>query len=135
MKTTPKPGASRAPPHFSYSPAQIGDAAGLGPGSVGMAVQATLLLGLLLVVLCPGDAALLEANGNLNCRCAKTTTAFIPLRKYESVEVRPVGSSCRRLEVLIKLKSLERICVDPNTLWVRKLLQDLPKLRKKAAPQ
>lgn len=45
-------------------------------------------------------SAILEANGNLNCRCAKTTTAFIPLRKYESVEVRPVGSSCRRLEVL-----------------------------------
>lgn len=61
MKTTPKPGASRAPPHFSYSPAQIEDAAGLGPGSVGMAVQATLLLGLLLVVLCPGDAG--EARG------------------------------------------------------------------------
>ncbi|POI26235.1 hypothetical protein CIB84_010015 [Bambusicola thoracicus] len=67
-----------------------------------MAVRAALLLGLLLVVLCPGDAAILEANGNLNCRCAKTTTAFIPLRKYESVEVRPVGSSCRRLEVLKK---------------------------------
>jgi len=28
----------------------------------------------------------------------------------------------------IKLKTLERICVDPNTPWVRKLLQDLPKL-------
>ncbi|NXK52494.1 IL8 protein, partial [Chauna torquata] len=71
---------------------------------------------------------LLEANGNLNCRCAKTTATFIPPRKYESVEVRPVGSSCRRLEVVIKLKSLQRVCVDPNTPWVKKLLQDLPKL-------
>ncbi|NXL87487.1 CXL13 protein, partial [Alectura lathami] len=71
---------------------------------------------------------LLEANGNLNCRCAKTTATFIPLRKYDSIEVRPAGSSCWRLEVLIKLKSLERICVDPNTAWVKKLLQDLPKL-------
>lgn len=44
--------------------------------------------------------ALLEANGNLSCRCAKTTAAFIHPSKYESVEVRPVGSSCRRLEVV-----------------------------------
>ncbi|NXF08665.1 IL8 protein, partial [Smithornis capensis] len=71
---------------------------------------------------------LLEANGNLSCRCRKTTTAFIPPRKYSSVEVRPVGSSCRRLEVVIKLKTLERVCVDPNTSWVKKLLQDLPHL-------
>lgn len=28
----------------------------------------------------------------------------------------------------IKLKSLERVCVDPNAPWVKKLLQDLPKL-------
>ncbi|NXK26252.1 IL8 protein, partial [Arenaria interpres] len=71
---------------------------------------------------------LLEANGNLSCRCAKTTRAFISPSKYSSVEVRPVGSSCRRLEVVIKLKTLERVCVDPNTRWVKKLLQDLPSL-------
>ncbi|NXX78783.1 IL8 protein, partial [Urocolius indicus] len=71
---------------------------------------------------------LLEANGNLSCRCAKTTRSFIPPEKYSSVEVRPVGSSCRRLEVVIKLKSLKSVCVDPNTLWVKKLLKDLRNL-------
>ncbi|NXC13908.1 IL8 protein, partial [Corythaeola cristata] len=72
--------------------------------------------------------ALLEANGNLSCRCAKTTKVFISPRKYSSVEVRPAGSSCRRLEVMIKLKTQERICLDPDTPWVKKLLQDLPHL-------
>lgn len=43
---------------------------------------------------------LLEANGNLSCRCAKMTRGFISPRKYSSVEVWPVGSSCRRLEVV-----------------------------------
>ncbi|XP_065490830.1 C-X-C motif chemokine 13-like [Caloenas nicobarica] len=100
-----------------------------------MAARAALLLGVLLAARPPGDAALLEANGNLSCRCAKTTRAFIPPRRYSSVEVRPVGSSCRRPEVVIKLKSLERVCVDPDTPWVKKLLQDLPNLRKKAAPR
>ncbi|NXP11775.1 IL8 protein, partial [Thinocorus orbignyianus] len=71
---------------------------------------------------------LLEANGNLSCRCAKTTSNFIYPWRYSSVEVRPVGSSCRRLEVVIKLKTLERVCVDPNAPWVKKLLQDLPNL-------
>ncbi|NXP56321.1 IL8 protein, partial [Heliornis fulica] len=71
---------------------------------------------------------LLEANSNLSCRCAKTTRSFIHPWKYRSVEVWPVGSSCRRLEVVIRLKSLERVCVDPDTLWVKKLLQDLPNL-------
>ncbi|NWQ79658.1 IL8 protein, partial [Columbina picui] len=71
---------------------------------------------------------ILEANGNLSCRCAKTTRAFIPPRRYSSVELRPVGSSCRRPEVLIKLKNMERVCVDPDAPWVKKLLQDLPNL-------
>ncbi|XP_010189812.1 PREDICTED: C-X-C motif chemokine 13-like [Mesitornis unicolor] len=93
-----------------------------------MATWAALLLGVLLATQRPTDTAILEANGNLSCRCAKTTRAFIPPRKYGSVEVRPRGSSCRRLEVVIKLKSLERVCVDPDAPWVKKLLQDLPNL-------
>ncbi|NWX22857.1 IL8 protein, partial [Aegotheles bennettii] len=71
---------------------------------------------------------LLEANSNLSCRCAKITKDFLHPRKYRSVEVRPVGSSCRRLEVVITLKSLEMFCVDPDAPWVKKLLQDLPNL-------
>ncbi|XP_064306742.1 alveolar macrophage chemotactic factor-like isoform X3 [Phalacrocorax carbo] len=110
-----------------------GDAAGARDGA-GMAARVALLLGVLLVTHRTGDAAILEANGNLSCRCAKTTRAFIPPWKYSSIEVRPVGSSCRRLEVVIKLRGQERVCVDPDTPWVKKLLQDLPKLRKKEAP-
>ncbi|XP_037230946.1 C-X-C motif chemokine 13-like [Falco biarmicus] len=99
-----------------------------------MAARVALLLGVLLVTHRPGGAALLEANGNLSCRCAKTTRTFIPPWKYSSIEVRPVGSSCWRQEVMIKLKSRERVCVDPDTPWVKKLLQDLANLRKKEAP-
>ncbi|XP_064272266.1 alveolar macrophage chemotactic factor 2-like isoform X1 [Passer domesticus] len=79
--------------------------------------------------------AILEANGKLSCRCLKSTRAFIPPERYSSIEVWPVGSSCRRPEVVIKLKSLKRVCVDPDTPWMKKLLQDLPHLRKKKAPR
>ncbi|NXR18116.1 CXL13 protein, partial [Cinclus mexicanus] len=71
---------------------------------------------------------ILEANGNLSCRCLKSTRAFIPPAKYSSVEVLPAGSSCRRPEVVIKLKSRKTVCVDPDTLWVKKLLEHLPHL-------
>ncbi|NWW14314.1 CXCL5 protein, partial [Oreocharis arfaki] len=71
---------------------------------------------------------ILEANGNLSCRCLKSTRDFISPNRYSSVEVWPVGSSCRRLEVVIKLKNLKRVCVDPDASWVKKLLQDLPHL-------
>ncbi|XP_066040864.1 C-X-C motif chemokine 13-like [Chamaea fasciata] len=101
-----------------------------------MAVRAALLLGVLLVSHHhPGDTAILEANSNLSCRCLKSTRAFIPPEKYSSVEVWPVGSSCRRPEVVIKLKSLKRVCVDPDAAWVKQLLQDLRHLRKKKAPR
>ncbi|RMC13598.1 hypothetical protein DUI87_08674 [Hirundo rustica rustica] len=93
-----------------------------------MAVRAALLLGVLLASHRPGDTAILETNGNLSCRCLKRTRAFIPPEKYGSIEVWPVGSSCRRLEVVIKLKNLKRVCVDPDTSWVKKLLQDLSHL-------
>uniref|UniRef100_A0A8B9QMZ4 Chemokine interleukin-8-like domain-containing protein n=1 Tax=Apteryx owenii TaxID=8824 RepID=A0A8B9QMZ4_APTOW len=87
-----------------------------------------LLACLLLLLLASHSAraALLEANGNLSCRCAKTTATFIPPRMYDSIEVRPVGSSCRRREVVIILKNRKRVCVEPNTPWVKKLLRDLP---------
>ncbi|KFR11397.1 Interleukin-8, partial [Opisthocomus hoazin] len=71
---------------------------------------------------------ILEVNGNLNCRCVKTASEYISPKRYESIEIRPVGSTCRRTEIMIKLRSLERVCVDPDAPWVKKLLQDLPNL-------
>lgn len=46
----------------------------------------------------------------------------LPLEGLDVVVPKP------RVFSRIKLKSLERVCVDPNALWVKKLLQDLPKL-------
>ncbi|NXX29689.1 IL8 protein, partial [Nicator chloris] len=67
--------------------------------------------------------AILEVNGNLSCRCAKTTSEYISPKKYESIEIRPVGSSCRRTEIIIKLRTSGKVCVNPEALWVKKLLK------------
>ncbi|KAI1238703.1 Interleukin-8, partial [Lamprotornis superbus] len=66
---------------------------------------------------------ILEVNGNLSCRCAKTTSEYISPKKYESIEIRPVGSSCRRTEIIIKLRTSGKVCVNPEAPWVKKLLK------------
>ncbi|KAL2304621.1 hypothetical protein Nmel_006572 [Mimus melanotis] len=134
-KTTATPGPP-VPPHFSYFPAQIEGCCG-GRGWAGMAVRAVLLLGLLLLSHQPGDTAILEANGNRSCRCLKSTRAFIPPAKYSSVEVWPVGSSCRRPEVVLTLKKNKRVCVTPEAPWIQLLIHKLTQRNgpKKALPR
>ncbi|XP_041315510.1 C-X-C motif chemokine 9-like [Pyrgilauda ruficollis] len=75
--------------------------------------------------------AILEVNGNLSCRCAKTTSEYISPKKYESIEIRPVGSSCRRTEIIIKLRTSGKVCVNPEAPWVKKLLKRIASTKKK----
>ncbi|XP_009873103.1 PREDICTED: C-X-C motif chemokine 13, partial [Apaloderma vittatum] len=77
----------------------------------------------LLVLFHSVQAAILEVNGNLNCRCVKTTSDYISPKRYESIEIRPVGSTCRRTEIIIKLKASGKVCVNPDAPWVKKLLK------------
>ncbi|XP_010175665.1 C-X-C motif chemokine 13 [Antrostomus carolinensis] len=92
---------------------------GLGTG---VPVLPWLLL-LLLVMSHSAHTAILEVNGNLNCRCVKTTSDYISPKRYESIEIRPVGSTCRRTEIIIKLKTSGKVCVNPDAPWVKKLLK------------
>uniref|UniRef100_A0A8C5IWZ4 Chemokine interleukin-8-like domain-containing protein n=1 Tax=Junco hyemalis TaxID=40217 RepID=A0A8C5IWZ4_JUNHY len=83
--------------------------------------------------ICSGSTsvpAILEVNGNLSCRCAKTTSEYISPKKYESIEIRPVGSSCRRTEIIIKLRTSGKVCVNPEAPWVKKLLKRIASTKK-----
>uniref|UniRef100_A0A8C3BU13 Chemokine interleukin-8-like domain-containing protein n=1 Tax=Cairina moschata TaxID=8855 RepID=A0A8C3BU13_CAIMO len=85
---------------------------------------ATELLGLLLLVMVMMMMSpILEVNGNLSCRCVKTTSDYISPKRYESIEIRPVGSTCRRTEIIIKLRTSSKVCVNPEAPWVKKLLK------------
>ncbi|XP_038034903.1 growth-regulated alpha protein-like [Anas platyrhynchos] len=98
---------------------------------------ATVLLGLLLLLLVmvmmsrSAHAAILEVNGNLSCRCVKTTSDYISPKRYESIEIRPVGSTCRRTEIIIKLRTSSKVCVNPEAPWVKKLLKRIASTKKK----
>ncbi|XP_017944543.1 alveolar macrophage chemotactic factor [Manacus vitellinus] len=97
----------------------------------GMGVPVLPWLLLLLVMSHSAHTAILEVNGNLSCRCAKTTSDYISPKKYESIEIRPVGSTCRRTEIIIKLRAAGKVCVNPEAPWVKKLLKRIASTKKK----
>ncbi|XP_065521160.1 alveolar macrophage chemotactic factor-like [Lathamus discolor] len=101
------------------------------PAGMGMGAPVLLWLLVLLVMSHLAYAAILEVNGNLNCRCIKTTSDYISPKRYESIEIRPVGSTCRRTEIIIKLKTSGKVCVNPDAPWVKKLLKRIASTKKK----
>ncbi|KAM6268244.1 C-X-C motif chemokine 2-like isoform 1-T1 [Spheniscus humboldti] len=101
------------------------------PAGVGTGAPVLLWLLLLLVMSHSARAAILEVNGNLNCRCVKTTSDYLSPKRYESIEIRPVGSTCRRTEIIIKLKASGKVCVNPDAPWVKKLLKRIASTKKK----
>ncbi|XP_048797727.1 interleukin-8-like [Lagopus muta] len=100
-------------------------------GGTGAAALPWMVLLLVLVVMSVSQAAILEVNGNLSCRCVKTTSDYISPKRYDSIELRPVGSTCRRTEIIIKLKSSAKVCVNPDAPWVKKLLKRIAGMKKR----
>ncbi|XP_042727335.1 interleukin-8-like [Lagopus leucura] len=100
-------------------------------GWTGAAALPWMVLLLVLVVMSVSQAAILEVNGNLSCRCVKTTSDYISPKRYDSIELRPVGSTCRRTEIIIKLKSSAKVCVNPDAPWVKKLLKRVAGMKKR----
>ncbi|XP_052537480.1 interleukin-8-like isoform X1 [Tympanuchus pallidicinctus] len=100
-------------------------------GGTGAAALPWMVLLLVLVVMSVSQAAILEVNGNLSCRCVKTTSDYISPKRYDSIELRPVGSTCRRTEIIIKLKSSAKVCVNPDAPWVKKLLKRVAGMKKR----
>uniref|UniRef100_A0AAY5KGJ7 Chemokine interleukin-8-like domain-containing protein n=1 Tax=Esox lucius TaxID=8010 RepID=A0AAY5KGJ7_ESOLU len=58
---------------------------------------------------------------NRHCLCVQLESRVIPPDHLRSVEVRPRGPSCTATEVIAGLVTGERICLNPNTGWVKKL--------------
>ncbi|XP_015276655.1 PREDICTED: interleukin-8-like [Gekko japonicus] len=81
-----------------------------------------LLLLALLVGCHTSTAAIFDPDG-LNCRCNRVTSAFIHPSKYASIKITLPGITCRRTEIIIKLKKTEKfVCIDPEAKWVKNVL-------------
>ncbi|XP_006025782.1 interleukin-8-like [Alligator sinensis] len=92
----------------------------------------TAILLLALLVICHSvNAGILETNTRLACKCIMIRSQYIHPKVYQSVEIFPPGSACRRTEVIITLKNGNKVCVDPEIRWVKKTLKALFEAKEK----
>ncbi|XP_038569457.1 interleukin-8-like [Micropterus salmoides] len=78
----------------------------------------------LLVILSIQEGTCLGDQGvNLRCRCIAKEKR--PIGRYiGQVEVHPASSHCNDIEIIATLKNNgEKICLDPNAPWVKKVLK------------
>ncbi|OCU00047.1 hypothetical protein XELAEV_18005829mg [Xenopus laevis] len=76
----------------------------------------------------------IKKSSALRCQCLTTHSAFIPPRLYKSVELIPSGPHCKNLEVIITIKSGERVCVDPSQRWVERIIKSILESNKNEEP-
>ncbi|XP_026572931.1 interleukin-8-like [Pseudonaja textilis] len=88
-----------------------------------------VFLGLsVLLIACHLTGATIFDPLNLSCKCVKVTSTFIRPVKYAKVEIFPGGVACRKMEIIITLKSNRKVCIDPKASWVNSLLNMMEKV-------
>nr|XP_055050067.1 C-X-C motif chemokine 19 [Misgurnus anguillicaudatus] len=63
------------------------------------------------------------AGYNSHCMCVKLESRVIPKDNLRSVEILPRGPHCKTTEVIAGLSGGEKICLNPSTPWVKKLIR------------
>ncbi|XP_077399604.1 interleukin-8-like [Vanacampus margaritifer] len=85
-----------------------------------MKLCALLTFGSLLAVV--GGMPPISRDYNSHCRCLKMETRIIPPDSLRSIKVVPEGPHCTQTEIIAILVSAERVCLDRQSLWVKKLV-------------
>ncbi|XP_039213754.1 C-X-C motif chemokine 2-like [Crotalus tigris] len=85
--------------------------------------SASFLLLFLLIVLVPstGNTLPIENNG---CQCNPTTLPISP-RSINSVHLIQSGQHCSVLQVIATIKNGTKVCLNPELLWVKRIVQVL----------
>ncbi|XP_054609087.1 C-X-C motif chemokine 19 [Dunckerocampus dactyliophorus] len=65
----------------------------------------------------------LSQDYNTHCRCLQAETRIIPPDRLRNIKLVPKGPHCTNAEVIAILASGQRVCLDPQSLWVRKLVR------------
>ncbi|XP_015665642.1 platelet basic protein [Protobothrops mucrosquamatus] len=85
--------------------------------------SASFLLLFLLMVLVPSTGNALPIEGN-ECQCNSTTSSITPA-SINSVHLIQSGQHCSVLQVIAVLKDGNRACLNPETQWVKRIVQVL----------
>ncbi|XP_062898294.1 interleukin-8-like [Mobula hypostoma] len=76
-----------------------------------------IILILLLCAIAAQGIPITEIEGR--CQCIKSTKKFINPTYVQSVKYIPRGFNCATPEIIVKLKSRKKICVDPKAKWLK----------------
>ncbi|NP_001107123.1 C-X-C motif chemokine 19 precursor [Danio rerio] len=79
------------------------------------------------ITLVAGAVQPLGAGYNSRCVCLKLESRVIPQDNLRRVVILPRGPHCKTTEVIAGLTSGERICLNPRTHWVKKLIMFIEK--------
>ncbi|XP_063043198.1 C-X-C motif chemokine 19 [Engraulis encrasicolus] len=60
---------------------------------------------------------------NSHCLCLEFESRIIPQDRLRSVEILPRGTHCKTTEVIARLVTGQKICLNPSVAWVRKLVR------------
>uniref|UniRef100_UPI003AADF106 C-X-C motif chemokine 19 n=1 Tax=Centroberyx gerrardi TaxID=166262 RepID=UPI003AADF106 len=60
---------------------------------------------------------------NTHCRCLQVESRIIPPDSLRSIKIFPEGPHCPSTEVIAGLASGEKICLNPRSSWVKRLIQ------------
>ncbi|XP_029310932.1 interleukin-8-like [Cottoperca gobio] len=59
---------------------------------------------------------------NTHCRCVQVESRIIPPDSLRSIKLVPEGPHCPNKEVIAGLASGEKVCLNPRSSWVKKLI-------------
>ncbi|XP_023252503.1 permeability factor 2-like [Seriola lalandi dorsalis] len=59
---------------------------------------------------------------NTHCRCLQVESRIIPPDNLRSIKILPEGPHCPDTEVIAGLASGEKVCLNPRSSWVKKLI-------------
>ncbi|XP_059844481.1 interleukin-8-like [Hypanus sabinus] len=95
-----------------------------------MKTQTTFLLVAVAVVYLAAHGLCATSQKITRCRCVKTTSHLIHPKKFQHIEIFPQGPHCRKVEIVITLKTGAKVCVNPETEWVKKVINILTERKK-----
>ncbi|TNN46689.1 Interleukin-8 [Liparis tanakae] len=59
---------------------------------------------------------------NSRCRCLQVESRIIPPDNLRSIKLVPEGTHCPDIEVIAGLANGEKVCLNPRSSWVKKLI-------------
>ncbi|XP_060922670.1 interleukin-8-like [Limanda limanda] len=65
----------------------------------------------------------LSRDYNSHCRCVEVESRIIPPDSLRSIKLVPEGPHCPDTEVIAGLASGEKVCLNPRSAWVKKLIK------------